>query len=182
MLKRVRKPTEYVGTVWRVAACVGASGLASAASAEEILLETFSADSIPAEYDFQQSADFFNADQVGAMRRTLSESLPDGTQFVSDRRGAGAHPIDRRARFITVKAPIYGDQTTGVYAQFGFGRDRELKSASGRLLGTKAVIGARFGFGEGMESFVEYRQLRGFDWDGVSAAEHQTSIGVTIRF
>lgn len=182
MAFRLRARGRFLGVSNGLLAGACAWAAAGAASAEEILMQTFSAESVSERVDVERRAQFLGADQVGAMRRSITESLPEGTQFVIDHRGAAGKPVDDRARFASVKMPVLGDANTGVYAQLGFGRDREMKDASNRNLATKMVVGGRLGLGLGMESFLEYRQLRGFDFRGVSAPEHQASLGVTIRF
>ncbi|MBX2855072.1 MAG: hypothetical protein KTR21_08795 [Rhodobacteraceae bacterium] len=184
----------FRGVVWGTAIVVGASGsFAVTGSAEEIVFATFSAEQVAASYDFDQtpsSSDLDVAAVVGLtgrsdldiMRDSLSERMPDGTQFVSDTRGVSARPINGDARFLAAKIPLSGDENEGFYVTLGFGKDREMKDASDRRLANKVVAGFRYPMGEQGEAFAEYRQVRGFDWKGVSAPEHQISVGFTLNF
>lgn len=150
----------------------------SAAQSEEILFDTFGGDPGAG----WPSAGFDGSDELKAFGEEVAENFPDGTQFLIDQRGVGSMPIKNKSRFASARVPLMGDRRAGVYAQLGFGRDREMKRASDRLWATKTVIGGRVMLGEGMETFVEYRQVRGLDFTGVSAPEHQVSIGLSISF
>ena len=184
----------FRGVVWRAALVVGASGgFAASSAAEEIVFATFSAEQVSSSYDFDQSptpdsldvaaiAGLSGRSDLDIMRDTLSERMPEGTQFVSDTRGVGAQPIHGNARFLAAKIPVTGDQDEGFYVTLGFGKDREMKDASDRRLANKMVAGFRYPVGEKGEAFAEYRQVRGFDWKGVSAPEHQISVGFTLNF
>lgn len=177
-------------TIKLLSACiVGASFFAPTRStADDVLFQTFSSsDADPFEQSYdprnrQPRASLAGRIDIGAMRDVLTDYLPAGTQFVRDIRGVGSMAMDRRARFLSVKAPVMGDERTGMYVTFGVGRDRDMKDASDRNFATKMVAGARLGLGRSMETFIEYRQVRGIDFTGVSAPEHQTSIGLSIKF
>ena len=194
MVLSAKSGSRLSGVICRTAFVVGAGGcFAGTSSAQEIVFASFSAEQVSASYDFDKTPSgndvnvaaltgLTGRSDLDVMRDSLSERMPEGTQFVSDTRGVSARPIHGNARFLAAKIPVTGDQTEGFYVTLGFGKDREMKDASDRRLATKVVAGFRYPVSEKGEAFAEYRQVRGFDWEGVSAPEHQISVGLTINF